>query len=124
MKMKLMKIKIYLQQKLSRKGTCSPNYSRFHIKGQQELSPFYMLIPYGNAFCTVSSQVMQVKNQFLCFSYHKTSLKFCASLRFFLAVFMAKFQKKKHYLNYVTREIVGRNGCNSTWHFNCFFKFY
>ena len=30
---------------------------------------------------------------FICFSYDKTSLKFCASFRFFLAVFMEQFQK-------------------------------
>ena len=47
---------------------------------------------------------MQVYNQFLCFSYDKASLKFCASFRFFLAVFMEKFQKI-HYLNYVRRGI-------------------
>ena len=37
------------------KGTCIPNYSWFHVEGQQELHPFYMQIPYGNAFCADSS---------------------------------------------------------------------
>ena len=41
---------------------------------------------------------------FICFSYDKTSLKFCASFRFFLAVFMEQFQKIP-YLNYVRRGI-------------------
>ena len=41
---------------------------------------------------------------FFFFSYDKTSLKFCASFRFFLAVFMEKFQKIP-YLNYVRRGI-------------------
>ena len=41
---------------------------------------------------------------FYVFSYHKTSLEFCASFRFFLAVFMEKFQKIL-YLNYVRRGI-------------------
>ena len=44
------------------------------------------------------------KNHFYVFSYDKTSLKFCTSFRFFLAVFMEKF-KKIHYLNYVRRGI-------------------
>ena len=38
------------------------------------------------------------------FSYDKTSLKFCARFRFFLAVFMEKFQKIP-YLNYVRRGV-------------------
>ena len=42
MKMKLMKNKKYLQQNISTKGTCTQNYSRFYVKGQQELYPFYM----------------------------------------------------------------------------------
>ena len=44
------------------------------------------------------------KTNFYFFSYDKTSLKFCASFRFFLAVFMEKFQKIR-YLNYVRRGI-------------------
>ena len=76
------------------KGTCTPNYSRFYVESQEELCPFYMLIPYDNAFCADSSQALQVKNQFLCFSYDKIRLKFCASFRFFLSIFIEKFQKK------------------------------
>ena len=50
--------------------------------------PFYMLSPYGDAFCAAdSSQAMQVQNHFLCFSYDKTS----SSFRFFHAVFIEKF---------------------------------
>ena len=67
MKMKLMKNKKYLHQKFSRKVLVPQNYSRFYVEGQQELCPFYMLIPYGNEFCAASSQALQVKNQFLCF---------------------------------------------------------
>ena len=47
--------------------TCTPNYSQFYVEGQQELRPFYMQIPYGNAFCADSLQALQVKNQFLFF---------------------------------------------------------
>ena len=42
MKMKPMKNKKYLQQIFFTKGTCTPNYSRFYVEGQQELCPFYM----------------------------------------------------------------------------------
>ena len=94
MKMKLMKNKkIFAAKVFTIQGTCTPNYSRFYVEDQQELRPFYMKIPFGNAFCADSSQVMQVKNQFLCFSYDKTRLKFCASFKFFLAVFMEKLKK-------------------------------
>ena len=39
------------------------------------------------------------------FSYDKTCLKLCANFRFFLTVFMEKFQKIR-YLNYVRRGII------------------
>ena len=45
------------------------------------------------------------KTNFYIFSYDKISLKFCASFRFFLAVFMEKFPKIR-YLIYVRRGIV------------------
>ena len=60
MKMKLMKN--IFAAKILTKGTCTPNHSRFYVEGQQELCPFYMLIPYGNAFCVYSSQALQVQN--------------------------------------------------------------
>ena len=44
------------------------------------------------------------KTNFYVFSNYETSLKFCGGFRFFLAVFMEKFQKI-HYLNYVRRGI-------------------
>ena len=64
MKMKLIKNKKIFAANIFTKGTCTQNYSRFYVEGQQELRPFYVQIPYGNAFCADSSQV---KNQFLCF---------------------------------------------------------
>ena len=67
MQMKLMKNKKYLQQTNFTKDTCTPNYSRVYVEGQQELRPFYMYIPDGNAFCADSSQAQQAKNQFLGF---------------------------------------------------------
>ena len=41
---------------------------------------------------------------FYVFSYDKISLKFCASFRFFIAVFVEKFQKIR-YLSYVRRGV-------------------
>ena len=103
MKIKLMKKKIFAVTFFT-KGTCSPNYRRFYVGGQQELCPFYMWIPYGNAFCADSLQALQVKNIFYVFNYDKISLKFCVRFRFFLAIFMEKFQKIC-YLSYVRRGI-------------------
>ena len=55
MKMKLMKNKNLFAANIFTKGTCTQNYSRFYVECQQELCPFYILIPYGNAFCADSS---------------------------------------------------------------------
>ena len=54
-----MKNKKYLQQKISRK-VLVPATADFYVEGQQELYPFYMLIPYGNAFCADSSMERQI----------------------------------------------------------------
>ena len=67
MKMKLMKNKKYLQQKNSWKVLVPQTTANFTFGAGKELCPFYMLIPYGNAFCADCSQALQVKNQFLCF---------------------------------------------------------
>ena len=43
MKMKLMKnTKLYFAANIFMKGTCTRNYSRFYVKGQQDLCVFYM----------------------------------------------------------------------------------
>ena len=43
MKMKLMKNeKKNLAANIFTKGTCTPNYNRYYVEGQQELRPFYM----------------------------------------------------------------------------------
>ena len=41
-KMKLMKNKKIFEAKIFTKGTWTPNYRRFYVKGQQELCPFYL----------------------------------------------------------------------------------
>ena len=56
------------------------------------------------------------KTNFSVFSYDKISLKFCASFRFFLALFMEKFQKIL-YLSYVRRGLVPIYlTCYKRWH--------
>ena len=105
MKMKLMKNKKYFAATIFTKCTCTLNYSRIYVEDQQELCPFYMCIPYGNAFVPILHRRCRPKPIFYDFSYDKTSLTFCASIRFFLAVFMEKF-KKIRYLNYFKRGIV------------------
>ena len=52
MKMNLMKNKKIFAAKFFTNCTCTRNYSRFYVEGQQELRPSYMV---------------QVKTQFLCF---------------------------------------------------------
>ena len=67
--------------------------------------PFTCKFPMVMHFVLILHRRSQVKNKCSFFdSYDKTSLKFCASFRFFLAVFMEKFQKIP-YLNYVRRGI-------------------
>ena len=58
--MKLMKNekKIFATKNFT-KGTCTCN-SRFHVEDKQDLYPFYMLIPYNNAFCADSSMERQI----------------------------------------------------------------
>ena len=56
MKMKLMNKKIFAA-KFFKKGIwqfVAKTTVDFYVEGQQELSPFYMWIPHGNAFCADS----------------------------------------------------------------------
>ena len=104
--MKLMKNQQYLEQKFSREVLVPQTTADFTSRVSKSYVPFTCKIPYGklNAFCADSSQALQVKNQFLCFWLCQNSLEFCASFRFFLAVFMGKFPKIR-YLSYVRRGI-------------------
>ena len=62
---------------------------------------FSMIMHFG----PIPHRLCRSKTNFYVFSYDKISSKLCASFRFFLAVFMKKFQIIR-YLNYVRRGIV------------------
>ena len=111
MKMKLMKNKKYLQQKFSRKVLVPQTTADFTSRVSKSYVPFTCKFPMVMHFVPILHRRCRSKNNFYDFSYDKTSLKFCASFRFFLSVFMEKFQKIR-YLNYVRRGIgVVRSGC-------------
>ena len=38
------------------KSACARNYNRYNVEGKQELCPFNMCNPHGNAFSAGSSQ--------------------------------------------------------------------
>ena len=92
--MKLMKNKKYLQQKFSRKVLVPQTTANFTSRVNKNYVPFTCKFPMVMHFvqsCFTSDAGLKP----ICyvFSYDKTSLKFCASFRFFLVVFMEKFQK-------------------------------
>ena len=67
--------------------------------------PFACKFPMVVHFVPILHKHCRSKTNFYVFSYDRTSLKFCASFRFFLAIFMEKIQKIC-YLNYPRRGIV------------------
>ena len=104
MKIKLMKNKKYLQQKFSLKVLVPQTIADFTSRVSKSYIPFTCKFPMVMHFVPILHRCCGSKTNFYDFSYDKTSLKFCASFRFFLAVFMEKFQKI-HYLNYMRRGI-------------------
>ena len=78
--------------KIFTKGTCTPNYSRFYVS--KSYVPFTCKSPIVIHFVPIFHRRCRSNPNFYVFSYDKTCLKFCASIRFFLAVFMEKFPKK------------------------------
>ena len=102
--MKLMKNKKYLQQKFSRKVLVSQTTANFTSRVSKSYIPFTCKFPMVMHFVSILYRCRKSKTNFYVFSYDKTSLKFCSSFRFFLAVFMEKFQKIC-YLKYVRRGI-------------------
>ena len=109
MKMKLMKNKKYLQQKFSGKVLVPQTTADFTSRVSKSYVPFTCKFPMVMHFVPILHRRCRSKPNFYIFSYDKTSLKFCASFRFFLAVFMEKFQKIR-YLNYVSRGNRGNPG--------------
>ena len=105
MKMKLMKNKKYLQQKFSGKVLVPQTTANFTSRVNKSYVPFTCKFPMVMHFVPILHRRCRSKTNFYVFSYDKASLKFCASFRFFLAVFMEKFQKIR-YLNYVRGTVV------------------
>ena len=104
MKIKLMKNKKYLQQKFLRKVLVPQTTADFTSRVSKSYVPFTCKFPMVMNFMQTLHRRSRSKTNFYVFSYDKISLKFCASFRFFLAVFMEKFQKIR-YLSYVRRGI-------------------
>ena len=106
--MKVMLIKNkkkYLQQKFSRKVLVPQITAHFTSRVRKSYVPFTCKFPIVMHFVPFLHRCCRSKTDFYVFSYDKTSLKFCASFRFLLAVFMEKLQKIR-YLSYVRIEIV------------------
>ena len=102
--MKLMKNKKYLQQIFSRKVLVPHTTAEFMSRVSKSYVPFTCKFPMVMHFVLILHRCCRSKTIFYVFSYDKTSLKFCASFRFFIAAFMEKFQKIR-YLNCVRRVI-------------------
>ena len=100
MKMKLMKNKKYLQQTFSRKVLVPQTTADFTPRIITSYVPFTCKFPMVMNFVPILHRRCWSKTNFYIFSYDKISLKFCASFRFFLAAFMAKFHKIR-YLSYM-----------------------
>ena len=100
----MMKNKKYLQQKFSQKVLVPQTTADFTLRVSKSYVPFTCKFPMVMNFVPILHRRCRSKTNFYVFSYDKISLKFCASFRFFLAVFMEKFQKI-HYLSYVRRGI-------------------
>ena len=104
MKMKLMKNKKYLQQRFSQRAHVPQTTADFTWRISKSYVPFTCKFPMVMHFVPILHRCCRSKTNFYVFSYDKTSLKCCASFRFFLAVLMEKFQKIR-YLNYVIRRV-------------------
>ena len=96
--------KKYLQQKNSRKVLVPQTTADFTSRVSKSYVPFTCKFPMVMHSVPILYRRCRSKTNFYVFSYDKISLKFCASFRFFLAVFMEKFPKIR-YLSYVRRGI-------------------
>ena len=104
MKMKLMKNKKCLQHKFSRMVLVLQTTADFTLRVSKSYVPFTCKFPMVMHFVPILHKLCRSKTNFYVFSYDKTSFKFYASFRIFLAVFMEKIQKIC-YLYYVRRGI-------------------
>ena len=103
--MKLMKNKKYLQGKFSQKVLVTQTTADFTSRVSKSYVPFTCKFPKVMHFVPILHRCYRSKTNFYVYIYDKTSLKFCASFRIFLAVFMEKFKKKNCYLSYVRKGI-------------------
>ena len=102
--MKLMKNKKYLQQKFSWKVLVPKTTAAFTLRVSKSYVPFTCKIPMVMYFVLILHKRCRSKTNFYVFSNDKTSLIFCASFRFVLAVFMEKFQNIC-YLSYARKRV-------------------
>ena len=99
-----------MQQKLSWKAFVLQTTVDFTSRVSKSYVPFRCKFPMVMYFVPILHKRCRSKTNFYVLSYDKTSLKFCASFRFLIAVFMEKFPKIC-YLNYVRRGIVLNSSC-------------
>ena len=92
MKIKLTKNKKYLQQKFSRKVLVPQTTANLTSRVSKSNVPFTCKSPMVMHFVPILHRRRRSKTNFYVFSYGKTSLKFCESFRFFLAIFMANLE--------------------------------
>ena len=102
--MKPRKNKKYLQQKFSQKVHVPQTTADLTSRVSKSYVPFTCKFPEVMHFVQILHMCCRSKTNFYVFSWDKTSFKFCAIFRFFLAVLMEKFQKIR-YLNYVRRGV-------------------
>ena len=95
MKMKLVKNKRYMQQIFSRKVLVLQTTADFMLKVSKSYVPFTYIFPMVMHFVLILHKRCRSKTNFYVFSYDKTSLKFCASFRSFLAAVMSKSVRPK-----------------------------
>ena len=103
--MKLTKNEKYLQQKFSQKVLVPQTAADFTSRVSKSYVPFTCKFPMVMHSVPILHRRCRSKTNFYVFSYDKISLKFCASFRLLLAVFMEKFPKIR-YLSYVRRGIL------------------
>ena len=105
MKMKLMKNKKYFQQKFPRNVLVPETTTDFTSRVSKSYVPFSCKFLIVMHFVPILPWWCRSKTNIYVFSYDNATLKFWASFRFFLTVFIEKFQII-HYLNYVRKGII------------------
>ena len=113
-KWNLWRIKIFAA-KIFTKVLVPQTTAFFMSRVSKSFAPFSCNCPMVMHFVPILHRRRRSKPNFYVFSYDKTSLKFCASFRFFLAVLMDKF-KKIHSLKFMRRGIGAWRYILMRWH--------